>query len=70
MTVFESLRKNAHFLLSGLGSALVILLVWRAVDGAPLIQPQSDLGIVLGALIVAGFVVFQDMRNSNGKPQA
>jgi CBS-domain-containing membrane protein len=67
MTVIESLRKNARFLVSGLGSAVLILFVWRAVDGAPLIQPQSDLGIVLGALIVAGYVVVQDMRESNGK---
>ncbi|MBB4199162.1 hypothetical protein CCR94_17715 [Rhodoblastus sphagnicola] len=67
MTVLESLRKNARFLISGFGSAIVLLLVWRAFDGAPLIQPQSDLGIVLGALLVAGYVVFQDLRESNGK---
>jgi hypothetical protein len=67
VTVFESLRKNARFLISGFASAVVVLLVWRAVDGAPLFQPQSDLGIVLGALLVAGFVVVQDMRESNGK---
>ena len=66
MTAMESLRKNARFLVSGLGSAIIILLVWRAVDGAPLIQPQSDLGIVLGALAVAAYVVIQDMRESNG----
>jgi hypothetical protein len=68
VTVLDSLRKNAHFLISGFVSAVAILLVWRAVDGAPLIQPQSDLGIVLGALAVAGYVVFQDMRESKGKP--
>ena len=66
MTVLESLRKNARFLVSGLGSAIIILLVWRAVEGSPLIQPQSDLGIVLGALAVAAYVVIQDMRESNG----
>jgi hypothetical protein len=68
VTVFESLRKNLAFLISGFASAVIVLLVWRAVDGAPLFQPRSDLGIVLGALLVAGFVVFQDMRESNGKP--
>jgi hypothetical protein len=66
VTVLESLRKNARFLVSGLGSAIIILLVWRAVEGSPLIQPQSDLGIVLGALAVAAYVVIQDMRESNG----
>jgi predicted negative regulator of RcsB-dependent stress response len=70
LTVGESLRKNARFLISGLLSAVVILFVWRAVDGAPLFQPQSDLGIVLGAILVAGFVVFQDMRDSQEKPKS
>jgi hypothetical protein len=67
MTVLESLRKNARFLISGLGSAIIFLLIWRAVDGAPLIQPQSDFGIILGGLAVAAYVVIQDMRESNGK---
>jgi hypothetical protein len=67
MTVGESLRKNARFLISGIGSAVLILLVWRAVDGSALIQPQSDFGIVLGALAVTAYVVVQDMRESNGK---
>jgi predicted negative regulator of RcsB-dependent stress response len=68
VTVLESLRRNARFLISGLVSAVVLLLVWRAVDGSALIQPQSDVGILLGALAVAGYVVFQDMRDSKGKP--
>jgi len=67
MTVLESLRKNARFLISGLGSAILVLVLWRAVNGAPLIQPQSDFGIVLGALAVAAYVVIQDLRDSNGK---
>jgi hypothetical protein len=69
MTVMESLRKNARFLISGLGSAIAVLFLWRGLSGAPLIQPQSDLGIVLGALIVAAYVVYQDVRNTNGNPQ-
>ncbi|MCW2316386.1 hypothetical protein SAMN06265338_101566 [Rhodoblastus acidophilus] len=67
MTVIESLRKNARFLGSGIFSAVALLLVWRAVNGAPLIQPQSDFGIVLGALAVTAYVVIQDLRESNGK---
>lgn len=67
MTVVESLRKNARFLISGLGSAILVLILWRAVNGAPLIQPQSDFGILLGGLAVTAYVVIQDMRESNGK---
>jgi len=67
MTVWDSLRKNARFLISGLGSAIAILFIWRAVDGSALIQPQSDFGIILGALAVTAYVVIQDMRESNGK---
>jgi hypothetical protein len=66
VTVFDSLRKNARFLLSGFLSAISILVVWRAVDGSALIQPQSDFGIVLGAFAVAAYVVIQDLRESNG----
>ncbi len=69
MTLLESLRKNARFLISGLASAVAVLIVWRAVDGSALFQPQSDFGIVLGALLVAGYVVFQDMRESQEKSQ-
>ncbi|MCW2285722.1 hypothetical protein M2323_002016 [Rhodoblastus acidophilus] len=67
MTVLDSLRKNARFLVSGLGSAILVLILWRAVNGAPLIQPQSDFGILLGGLAVTAYVVIQDLRESNGK---
>ncbi len=67
MTVGESLRKNAHFLLAGFGSAIVVLVLMRWSDGAPLFQPQSDFGIVIGAVLVAGYMVYRDMRGTNGK---
>ncbi len=67
MTVGESLRKNAQFLLIGFGSAIVVLVIMRWSDGAPLFQPQSDLGIVIGAALVAGFMVYRDVRGTNGK---
>jgi hypothetical protein len=68
VTVQQSLRKNAAFLLAGLGSALVALILMRQSGGEPLFQPQSDLGVLLGAVVVAGYVVYKDMRESNGKP--
>ncbi|WP_374546421.1 hypothetical protein [Rhodoblastus sp.] len=67
MTAMEALRKNAHFLISGFVSAIVVLGLMRWSSGAPLFQPQSDFGLLLGAVLVTGFVVFKDMRSSNGK---
>ncbi len=68
MTVLQSLRKNAAFLLLGFGSAVVFLLWTRQSGGEPLFQPQSDFGVLLGAALVAGYVVYKDTRESNGKP--
>ena len=70
MTVVDSLRKNAPFLLSGLVSGLVVLAILRQSQGQPLIQPQSDLGIVLGFVLVAAFLVVNDLRAPNGKHQS
>jgi hypothetical protein len=67
VTVSESLRKNAHFLLTGFVSAVVALVLMRMSSGAPLFQPQSDFGILIGAALVTGFVVLRDLRSSNGK---
>jgi hypothetical protein len=67
VTVGESLRKNAQFLLIGFGSAIVVLVIMRWSDGAPLFQPQSDFGIVIGAALVAGFMVYRDVRDTSGK---
>ncbi len=67
MTIGQSLRKNAQFLLVGFGSAVAALVLMRWSDGAPLFQPQSDFGIVIGAALVAGFMVYRDVRGTNGK---
>jgi hypothetical protein len=67
VTIGESLRKNAHFLLTGFGSAIAALILMRWSDGAPLFQPRSDFGIVIGAVLVAGFMVYRDLRGSHGK---
>ncbi len=68
MTVGQSLRKNAAFLLLGFGSAVVALLWMRQSGGEPLFQPQSDFGVLLGAGLVTGYIVYKDTRDTNGKP--
>ena len=67
MSVADSLRKNAAVLLTGLLTGIFVLVMLRQSSGEPLFQPQSDFGIVLGALLVTAFVVFRDLRDSNGK---
>jgi hypothetical protein len=67
VTVKDSLRKNAHFLISGFVSGIVVLALFRWSNGAPIFQPQSDFGILIGAALVSAFVVYQDVRGSNGK---
>jgi hypothetical protein len=67
VTVSDSLRKNWHFLLTGFISAIAALGLMRWSSGAPLFQPQSDFGILIGAALVTGFVVFKDLRSANGK---
>jgi hypothetical protein len=67
VTALEALRKNAHFLLTGFGSAVAALILMRWSSGAPLFQPQSDFGVLIGAALVTAFVIFKDMRSSNGK---
>jgi hypothetical protein len=67
LSVADSLRKNAAVLLTGLVTGILVLVMMRQSSGEPLFQPQSDFGIVLGALLVTTFVVFRDLRGSNGK---
>jgi len=70
VTIGQSLRKNALFLLSGLVSGLVVLAILRQSEGQPLVQPQSDFGIVLGFVLIAAFLVYKDLRAPNGKHQS
>ncbi|WP_294536839.1 hypothetical protein [uncultured Rhodoblastus sp.] len=70
MTVGQSLRKNVAFLLAGLGSGIVALILMRRSGGEPLFQPQSDFGILIGAVLVAVYTVYRDLRDSNGKPHS
>jgi hypothetical protein len=66
MTVLESLKKRAGFLIVGGLSFAVALVVIRATGGQPLFQPQSDFGIVLGLVLVAVFFVINDTRSNAG----
>jgi hypothetical protein len=69
--ILRILAKNAAFLFFGFFSAIAVLLAMRAWAGEPWFQPQSDFGILIGAALVAIFVVVRDLpknlRDSNGK---
>lgn len=66
MTVMDSLGKRARFLGAGFVSFLLALAVFRWTGGQPIVQPQSDLGAVIGFALVAAFLVMSDMRRANG----
>ena len=70
MTIFDSLKKRSRFLVAGFLSFVVALAVFRWSGGQPLVQPASDLGIVIGFALVAGFLVMNDTRASNGNNQS
>ncbi len=65
MTVLESLKNRAGFLVSGAGSFAGVLGVIRFTSGQPLVQPQTDLGIVIGIAMVALYLVLSDTRGSS-----
>jgi len=69
--VLRILGKNAGFLFFGFFSAIVALVAMRAWAGEPWFQPQSDFGILIGAALVAIFVVIKDLpktlRETKGK---
>ena len=62
MTVLESLRNRAGLLVSGAASFVVVIGGMRLASGEPLIQPQTDVGIVIGVAMVALFFVLNDTR--------
>ena len=63
MTVLDSLKKRAGLLAAGgVSFALVLgLLRWSAGDA--LVQPKSDLGVLIGLALVAVYFVITDTRN-------
>ena len=62
MTVLESLKNRAGFLVSGAASFAVLVGGIRLASGEPLVQPQTDVGIVIGIAMVALYVVLSDTR--------
>ena len=62
MTVLESLRSRAGFLVSGAASFAVVIGGMRLASGEPLLQPQTDVGIVIGIAMVALYLVLSDTR--------
>jgi hypothetical protein len=76
--ILRILVKNAGFLFFGFFSAIAALVAMRAWAGEPWFQPQSDFGILIGAALVAIYVVVKDLpkslpknlRDSNGNPHS
>ena len=62
MTVLESLKNRAGLILSGAVSFLVLVGGMRLASGEPLVQPQVDLGIVIGIAMVSLYLVLNDTR--------
>ncbi len=63
MTVLESLKKRAGLLIAGGVSFALVLGVLRWSAGDRLLQPQSDLGVLIGLVLVAVYFVITDTRN-------
>ena len=70
MTVGESLKKRASFLIIGGASFALALGVTRYFGDQPLLQPQSDLGIALGLVLVMLYFVHNDTREDSGSDHA
>ncbi len=62
MTILESLKNRAGLILSGAASFVVLVGGMRLASGEPLVQPQTDLGIVIGIAMVALYLVLNDTR--------
>jgi hypothetical protein len=62
VTVLESLRNRAGLLVSGAASFVVVIGGMRFSSGEPLVQPQTDLGVVIGIAMVALYLVLNDTR--------
>ena len=64
MTVLESLKARANLIAAGAGSFVVLVGGMRLASGEPLVQPQADLGIVIGLAMVVLYLVLNDTRGA------
>jgi hypothetical protein len=62
VTVLESLRNRAGLLVSGAASFVVVVVGMRLAAGEPIVQPQTDVGILIGVAMVALFFILNDTR--------
>ena len=62
MSVLEALKNRAGLLVSGAASFVAVIGGVRLAGGEPLIQPTTDVGIVVGIAMVALFLVIDDTR--------
>ena len=65
MTVLDSLKKRAGVLVAGGVSFALVLFVMRWSAGDPLVQPKSDIGVLIGLALVAVYFVLTDTRNGD-----
>ena len=69
MTALDSLKKRAGVLVAGGVSFALVLVVMRWSAGDPLVQPKSDIGVLIGLVLVADYFVITDTRDG-GKADA
>ena len=62
MTVLESLKGRAGLLVSGAASFVLVVGGMRLAAGEPLVQPQTDIGIVVGVAMVTLVPILYDTR--------
>ena len=69
MTALDSLKKRAGVLVAGGVSFALVLVVMRWSAGDPLVQPKSDIGVLIGLVLFAVYFVITDTRDG-GKADA
>jgi hypothetical protein len=62
VTLFESLKNCAGLVVSGAASFVVVIGAMRLAAGEPLVQPQADIGIVVGVALATLFLVVRNRR--------
>ena len=68
MTVIEALKQRARFLVTGALSFVVVLAAFHWSEGEALLQAPDAIALVAGVVIVAAYVVFNDVRGGGAPP--